>query len=398
MKSDLICVLDIGSHEIKAVCAEFFPVEGIKNIILETSPSNGIEKGSVVNFNFFVDSLEEAIVKIEEKIGRNICKVNICVGADHIKSYYSEGMITISETGSEIKSQDIDRAVESAKLLSVPMDRKILHTCKLGFEVDGQGSITNPAGMFGTRMKAKLYIITALESKMHNIFKAVSNTGMQIDNIMFSGFMDIFSVFSKEQQEKGGLLMNIGSHLTYLVAFKENEYLKVKVYPWGGEFLTNVIKREFNIPFKSAQNRKEEIISVFPRIEPAVNSHIQDIKLLDIAGKQLDDFFTNTIKSDLNREELDLASESFIITGGTALMGGLAELAEEALGIKTMTARPKLVNFNKESCFTQNGIKFSSALGSLNYYLYEKSKLNGKSQNRIYGAINKVKVFLNEYF
>jgi len=400
MTDNIICVLDIGSWNINVLAVKLTEDGKVRYVYSSSSRSAGIDKGKVTNVDYLSDSIENAISKMEEQLKKRIFKASICISGDHIKSYDSRGMIVLSELGSEITQQDVEKAIDSAKLLSVPMDRRILHIYEQGFTVDGQSDITMPVGMFGTKLEANLHIITALENKVQSIIKAINNIGVNVDRVMFSGLMNVYGVLSEEEIKRGAVILDIGAGSSNIVAIKEGSFLASKIFPFSGKEITTQIKKELNIPFKEAESRKKDVVSFYSKadIDKSIFLDSIDEDVIEIVYKMMRKNLEK-IKQDLDDKVLYLASENFIVTGTTALMGGVVELLEDVFNVRAKIANPRIFNTYNGDNLLLNLCQYSASAGMLNTLLKEKNiKYSNKHANKIYITLNKVREFFCEYF
>ncbi len=395
--NDMICILDIGSWNIKAVVVRLFNGVQVQKVYFSTAKSMGLDRGKVTNLDYLSDSVEQVVSNIEMQMKIRISKVNVCISGDHIKGYDSKGIITISEFGSEIKQVDVKKAMDSAKLLSVPMDRRILHIYEQGFVVDGQTDVTMPVGMFGKKLEANLHIITALENKVQSIIKAVNNVGIQVDKVLFSGFMNVYGVLSEKQRIEGAVILDIGAGSSSITGIKENNFFKTKIFDFSSIKLTEKIKQELKIPFKEAELKKKELVSFYPKskLEKSISLNRNDRDMIEIVYNFLSKELKQ-LKNELDNKLLNLASENFIVTGETALMGGLIELIEDIFKVKAKTANPKIVDFDKDLFL--NLCQYSACVGGINLSLKQRNIKYNKSFSKIHLTFNKIKNFLTEYF
>jgi cell division protein FtsA len=154
---DIIVGLDVGTTKICAVVGE--AVNGnLEFRGVSTSSSAGLRKGVVVDVEATVESIKNAIKAAEEMTGVEINAVYVGISGGHIKGFDSYGAVGIR--GEEVTSVDVDRVIDSAKAVYVPLDREVLHVIPTGYTLDGQNGIKDPAGMVGMRLEAKAYIVT----------------------------------------------------------------------------------------------------------------------------------------------------------------------------------------------------------------------------------------------
>jgi len=181
MPSDIIVGLDIGTTKICAVVGEVRP-DAIEIIGIGTHPSDGLRKGVVINIERTVNSIKEAIEEAETMAGCEISSVYAGIAGGHIKGFNSHGVIALKER--EVTKKDIDRVIEAASAVAIPMDREVIHVLPQEFIVDEQDGIIDPLGMAGVRLEAKIHIVTGAVTSAHNIVKCANRSGLDVCDIV----------------------------------------------------------------------------------------------------------------------------------------------------------------------------------------------------------------------
>ena len=124
-KKDFVVGLDIGTTKICAIVGEVIeagPNPVIDIIGIGTAPSTGLRKGCVVNIDSTVESITKAIEEAELMAGVEISHVYTGIAGGHIKSFNSNGIVAIKDK--EISENDIQRVIDAAKAVAIPLDRE----------------------------------------------------------------------------------------------------------------------------------------------------------------------------------------------------------------------------------------------------------------------------------
>ncbi|HEY5615354.1 MAG TPA: cell division protein FtsA, partial [Bacteroidota bacterium] len=173
MTNDIAVGLDIGTTKVCAVVAA--PDENnpgkLTVLGIGKSVSDGLTRGVVTNIEKTVRSIQLAVEEAQKQSGVKITAVTAGIAGDHIQSFQSRGLVTISRPDNEITQEDVDRLIEDTKRVALPSDRRIIHVIPQQFIVDGQDGIYDPVGMSGVRMEAIVHIITGLITAAQNIYK-----------------------------------------------------------------------------------------------------------------------------------------------------------------------------------------------------------------------------------
>ena len=173
--------LDIGTTKILAVVGEVTD-KGLDIVGIGSSPSHGMRKGVVVNIDSTVESVKKAVEEAELQAGIEIDGVIAGIAGSHIKGFNSRGVIAIKDK--EVTQGDIERVIDAAKAVAIPMDREVIHVIPQEFIIDGQDGIREPLGMSGVRLEAKVHIVTAAVTSAQNIVKCANQAGLNVVDIV----------------------------------------------------------------------------------------------------------------------------------------------------------------------------------------------------------------------
>ena len=207
MQEEVIVGLDIGTTKICSVVGEMSG--GKTNIIgIGTNPSIGLRKGVVVNIESTVESIKKAVEEAELMAGCEISSVYAGIAGGHITGFNSRGIVAVK--GSEISEQDVDRVIDAARAVAIPMDREVIHVLPQEFMVDDERGIQNPVGMSGVRLEAKIHIVTGAVASAHNIVKCANRSGLDVCDIVLESLASGEAVLTDEEKELGVALLDLG--------------------------------------------------------------------------------------------------------------------------------------------------------------------------------------------
>ncbi len=182
----IIVGLDVGTTKVCAIVAALSLREPRTMTILGVghAPADGLSRGVVTNIEKTVRSIERAIAEAEAQAGVKIREVVVGIAGDHIQSFQSRGVVTISNAERTITEDDVERLIEDTKKVHLPQDRKILHVIPQEYIVDGQDGIFEPIGMSGVRLEASVHIINGLVTAVQNIHNCVERAGIRVRDIV----------------------------------------------------------------------------------------------------------------------------------------------------------------------------------------------------------------------
>jgi len=177
MSDRIVCGLDIGTTKVCAVVATSDELDRVQILGVGVAESDGLNRGVVVNIDKTVSGVQEAICEAERMAGVEVRNVIVGIAGDHVQSFQSRGVVTISNKDGEITEADVHRLLEDTTHVAMPADREILHVIPQEFIVDGQDGVADPVGMSGVRLEANVHIITGLVSAAKNIYRCIEKAG-----------------------------------------------------------------------------------------------------------------------------------------------------------------------------------------------------------------------------
>lgn len=352
MSGGIIVGLDIGTTKICAVVGEI--VHGVVEIIgIGTHPSEGLRKGVVINIEKTVNSIKEAVEEAETMAGCEISSVYAGIAGGHIKGFNSHGVIALKER--EVTKKDVERVIEAASAVAIPMDREVIHVLEQEFIVDDQDGIMDPLGMSGVRMEAKIHIVTGAVTSAQNIIKCANRAGLDVHDIVLQSLASSEAVLTEEERNLGVLLIDFGGGTTDMAVFSKGAIKHTSVLALGGDNLTYDISIGLRTPKLEAEKIKMKygcaLISMIGKDEtievPGVGGREPRILPRQILGEilepRVEEVFT-LIQNELIRSGYeDMVNSGVVITGGSAELQGMVEIAEQIYNIPARLGYPERI-------------------------------------------------------
>lgn len=350
---DLIVGLDIGTSKVVAIVCEATD-DGIEIIGIGSHPSRGLKKGVVVNIESTVQSIQRAVEEAELMAGCEIHSVYAGIAGSHIRSLNSHGIVAIRD--SEVAQGDVDRVIDAARAVAIPADQKMLHVLPQEFIIDNQEGITEPIGMSGVRLEAKVHIVTGAVSAAQNVVKCVRRCGLEVDDIILEQLASSYAVLSEDEKGLGVCLVDIGGGTTDIAVFTDGAIRHTAVIPIAGDQVTNDIAVALRTPTQYAEEIKikygcalTQIASPQESIEvPGVGERrprrMARQTLAEVIEPRYDELFT-LVQAELRRSGFeDLIAAGIVLTGGSSKMEGVVELAEEVFHMPVRLGMPQNVS------------------------------------------------------
>jgi cell division protein FtsA len=349
--SDIIVGLDIGTTKIAAIVAEMVE-SGLDVIGIGTHVSRGLKKGVIVNIDSTVAAIKQAVLEAEGMSGCEISQVYVGIAGGHIKGVNSTGTVAIKDK--EVRPSDVAKVLELARAINLPADRHVLHVLPQEYRVDGQDGVREPLGMCGVRLEARVHIVTAAAAALQNIIKCCSRCDLEVVDTVLEPLASGEAVLERDEKDLGVALVDIGGGTTDIAIFTEGSVAHTSVIPLGGHQLTSDIAFGLRTPPHEAEKIKHrwgcalasmvsntetiEVASVGGRA-PRVLS--RQMLCRDIIQPRIEEIFA-FVKAEIMRLGCeDMLASGAVITGGATQLPGMAELAEEVLGIPVRLGMPK---------------------------------------------------------
>ncbi len=348
---NLVVGLDIGTSKVLAIVGEVTATGEVEVIGVGHHPSRGMKKGVVVNIESTVQSIQRAIEEAELMAGCQIKSVYAGIAGSHIRSINSHGTVAIKDK--EVGPNDVDRVIESARALAIPADQKVLHVLPQEFIIDGQEGIREPIGMSGVRLEAKVHIVTGAVSAAQNIVKCVRRCGLEVDDIILEQLASSLSVLTEDEKELGVCMVDIGGGTTDISVFTEGAIRHTSVIPIAGDQVTNDIAVALRTPTANAEEIKkkygcaltqlatsDESIEV-PSVGDRPPRKLARQTLAEVIEPRIEELY-GLVLAELRRSGFeDVIGSGIVLTGGSAKMEGMIDLAEEVFHMPVRLGIPQ---------------------------------------------------------
>ena len=341
----VIAGLDVGTTKSCCVIAEWSPVGDLDIIGVGVSPCRGLRKGVVVNIDSTVESIKHAVSEAEEMAGVEIASVLVGIAGGHIRGVNSRGVIAVSGKHREVGQHDIDRALDAARAINLPQDREVIHVLPQTYVVDDQDGVKEPRGMAGVRLEVEVHLVTGATTSVRNVIRSVNRAGLQVQDVVLEALASAEAVIGEEEKELGVLIIDLGGGTTDVALFRDGAVWYTGVLPLGGDHISNDIAVGLRTPTSDTEELKKrhgcaltslvhedetvEVPSVGGRKARRLSRQI----LSEIIQPRVEEIFT-LVARDLARAGLeDVAAAGVVLTGGTSIMPGVPELAEQIFDV-----------------------------------------------------------------
>ena len=353
-RGEIICVIDAGSSNIRTVIVQLLPSpeERPRVIGIGNRESSGIRKGVVIDIEEATRAISESIAEAERMAGVSVKRAIIGVADTQIGLQFSKGVIAVGRADGEVTDDDVTRVIDASQAISVPANKEIIHIIPKNYSLDDQKNIKDPVGMNGVRLEVDALIINGSTQNLKNLIKSVSQSRVEVEDLVLSPLAAAKAALNKRQKELGVVLVNIGAGLTTLAVYEENELMHTAVLPVGGSHITNdlaiglrtsievaeKVKIEYGSALPQEINKREDIdLSQLSDQEEGVVSRHHVAEIIEARLEEIFFMINKELKS-IHREKLLPAG--VVLTGGTAKLLGVVDLAKVTLGLPAQTGFP----------------------------------------------------------
>ena len=325
---------------------------GVHVVGVGTAPSRGLRRGVVVNIDFTVEAIKQAVSEAEQMAGVEVSGVYAGVAGGHVRGLNSRGVVAVSGRDREVSEQDVDRVVEAARAINLPQDREIIHVLPQTFVVDDQDGVREPIGMSGVRLEVECHIVTGAITSVQNVVRSVNRAGLAVEDIVLEPLASAEAVLSADEQELGVLLVEIGGGTTNVALFRERAIWHTAILPLGGDHITNDIAVGRRTPVAEAEELKKRFGCALTARVPAQETvdvpsvggrkprELSRQVLSEIIQPRVEEIF-RLVAKDLARAGFeDAATAGIVVTGGTSILEGVPEVAEAVFSLPVRRGMP----------------------------------------------------------
>lgn len=406
-KQNLIVGLDIGTTKIAVLISELEESGPPRIVGMGTSRSEGLKRGVVINLEKTVESITKALEDAEMMAGVKVSSVFAGIAGDHIRSINSRGVIALSGSGSEISSKDVERVINAARAVALPMDREIIHVLPQEYTVDDQSGIKDPIGMSGVRLEAEVHIVTGAVTSAQNIYRSVKKAGLEVCDLVLQPLASSYALLSPEEEELGVALIDLGGGTTDIAIFHDGSIRHTAVIGLGGNNVTNDIAIGLRTPVEQAEEIKksygcalsslvdsDEMIKV-PGVGGREPKEISRGVLAAIIEPRAEEIFSLVLREIKKTNYSDLLVAGVVLTGGGSLMEGMIELAEQIFDMPVKKGIPQ--GFSGLVDMVSTPIH-STGVGLILYGLEQLKDGKSKGGSKEKGWFRRMKNLFGQYF
>jgi cell division protein FtsA len=355
VRSGTFAAIDVGTTKICTIVGEVGDTGDIRVLGVGNSPASGLSRGGVDNIREATEAIHASVEKAERESGTRVLSAHVGLSGAQVSSLNNRGIVAIPDRSRPVSPDDIARALQGAKIISLPANREILHVLPRYYIVDGQDSVTDPMGMFGQRLDVEAHIITVASSAVQNVTKVVEAAGVQVDELILQPLAAAEAVLNAEEKRQGVVVADIGGGCTDISVFLEGSIHHTATLPLGGNHITRDLVVGLRCPYTAAESAKETYGNALPSaVNPEDMIEIEAFgaerqrqytrrMLCEIIQARCEEILEMILTEVRRNAEPEFISAGLVLTGGTARLPGFDLLAEQITHLPARVGMPSRI-------------------------------------------------------
>jgi cell division protein FtsA len=393
--SKIINGIDIGTTKITTIVGQYFDIEDRFNVIaVASNPAIGFRKGQIINLDQAAQSITQSLESAERMAGFQINSAAISLAAPYIESINSQGVVAISNPNGEIITNDVARALEAAKAITLPTGKEIIHIIPRRYSVDGQDGILDPIGMNGVRLELEAHLILASSPGLKNLHKCLEEIGIKTSTLVYSGLATAKAALTDTEKELGVALIDIGGSITTLTIFSEGSPIYSIVIPIGANNVTNDLAIGLRLSLEDADKIKlrltksletkkfedEVDLSHFGILSEEKHRISLQTAINGIVKPRLEEIFSLIYDQIENSGFANVIPAGVVLTGGGALTVNAKEICSKVIPLPLRIASPPRLGGIVDDILNPS---YTSSIGLLMYALSNGDTMDNSPKKNV---------------
>ncbi|MGM0627169.1 MAG: cell division protein FtsA [Candidatus Fermentibacterota bacterium] len=401
MTDSMLAGLDIGTSKVTCVVAELDDDgELVISSVGEAAMRDGARHGLVVNLQQVSETVERAIEQAELVLPWSIDSVYISISGEHVRGFAGRGSVSVgsrNEGGpSVVSDEDVQRAEEAARAVSLPPGCIVLDTVRRDYAADSFERLRQPPlGLKAEQISARIYTVIADRVAVDNLVSCVEEAGREVAGMIPAAVASGRAVLTDDEMEVGVAAVDMGAGTTDLAVFRDGSLAHLAVIPMGGDLITGdlqalrisrenaeEIKREWAAAASSKvdPNKTMKVSRLGGRGTFTVTHSVVSQIVIDRYVEIMEAVADELARAGFRPEDLPAG---MVLTGGCSRMLGARETAGDVTGLGVELGRPDSFRIATDLVASP---EYSTASGLLPLAMSGDGE-NGISGKRIVGEI-----------
>jgi cell division protein FtsA len=412
-KPDIVVGLDVGSAQVVAVLAQRDPeTDALQVLGGARRACRGLKGGVVINIDETAQAVARAVEEAEGLADLVGATKSLLIGirGAHLQTFNHHGAMNIARTDKEITPEDRDQVVENTKAVPISPDREIVHVIPQDFILDRQSGVPNPVGMEASLLEVDVHIVTASQSHLNNVWKAIAKAGFQVEEPIYGLLAVGDAVVSPEEKDLGCVLLDLGGQTTGIAVYAEGAVRFTKELVLGADAVTHDLSHALRTSLVEAQKIKErdgaasrsladgnlEETLEYLSVDGRTTKRIKRQGLVDFISPRIEELFT-VVQEELRNSGFGdrVAGGGVILTGGGSLLKGMAGAAEQILELPVRHGLPQGLAGRADILGHPS---YATALGLLHYRHLGEWARSRRAKPQGGRLVSRIKSLIEEFF
>jgi cell division protein FtsA len=410
--------IDIGSSKICGAIGKISSNGKLQIIGITSVVCSGLNKSVVIDIDSTAEAIKQCVTQLERMTDTQINEGYISLPGGICELVSNTGMIAISSEDKEIKRCDVDRVLETAKLISIPFDKEIVGVEPEQYIVDGYDNIKDPRGMSGERLEVEAQVVMAKSTVVSNLLKSMKRAGIKVNGMVLGPSAISEAVLRKEEKDMGIALVDVGAETIDISIYKGRKLKHTSIVQLGGDNITNDISVCLKVPFSESERLKLKYGSLVKgkgddrekiRVKDSCDNliEIDNNLLVDIIEARVEELLHLIKRNLLNSGFYEEISGVVIVGGGISSFRGVSELGKEIFNKSVRIGSPEYVGAASPIYATAVGIikqvlneikTSNSSSEESDEHSYENKWLKNQNKKEKNGFASKIKGFFADFF
>ncbi len=399
--------LDVGTSTIKAALGEMNYLQEMDVLGLVRIPSAGLRKGNIIDMEGTAASIDLCLNELERVTGINILSAVTGFSGVSISVFNNHAVIAVGNNDYAITAEDKERALHSARNITLPPDKAIVQVIERQYIIDGYDGVSDPVGMTGSRLEAEALVIAAAAAALQNLCRSAQNINLQCEPIVYNQLLVAEAVLKPAEREMGVAVVDMGGGTTEVSIFKDGFILSTSVLPIGGDYITKdlaivlrtsieeAVRIKENFGIAAPELADDDIIIDIGNIQGNDSKQISQKLVAEIISARVLEML-EMIYTELQRlGDIYKLAGGIVFTGGGAQLSGFTKLMEEYMEVPVRLGIPDNVKGpGGEMNLPQNSV----AVGGLIYGFKNNEPALADHKPGLTSVFQKVNYWLKDIF
>ncbi len=354
MKENYAAALDFGSSKVALAVGEKTDA-GIRIVSYHDAPSAGIESGEIINDFRVAETVRALIQQAEAELDEKITEVTVGVSGRVLHREDHSAFIKRRNAGACISDAEVRRIIRAQYEAAAGEEEMVFEAAPQRYSTEDRFGITQDEliGMVGSEIVADFVLFKGRKSIFERRTKVLGDCGLKLNKAILAPIASARSVLSAREMERGVVLVDIGAETTEVAIIQDSIVRHVAIIPFGGETVTGDIKTDTGITRRWAESVKiqqgrcceEYAVENRKLMLKDENDNVEDevdlvllVRIIEARMSEIFDAVGYVIdQSDFARR----LPAGVVITGGTAHLENILQLASSLLERKVRLAAPQ---------------------------------------------------------